>query len=110
METIPNDETGAALKQFIRAGSDLTKKMAIDFFVAVPSKEQGNEIALQVDKLGFKTNVEFDIEADDWTCYCTKVLVPDYSEIIKIEKQLSSIAKHHGGYLDGFGSFGNAGV
>jgi Regulator of ribonuclease activity B len=108
MKPIPNDATGNALKRFAKMGSDLTKPMEINFFVAVPSKEFGNKVALKAGELGFTTSVEQDDETLDWTCYCTKVLIPEYSEVVKVEQQLDSIATEFGGYADGFGSFGNA--
>jgi regulator of RNase E activity RraB len=107
VESIPNDETGEALRQFLKNGSDLTKPMEMDFFVAVPSEKTGKQVAAKANKLGCKVSVEQDGETGDWTCYCTKTLIPDYSEVVKIEKQLSSIAQPYGGYADGFGSYGN---
>jgi regulator of RNase E activity RraB len=113
MQPIPDDATGDALKVIAEKGSDLTKPMKIDFFVAVPSKETGDKVALKARDLGFTTSVEMDdVDLDDdgmlWTCYCTKVLVPEYDEVVKIEQQLDSIAKEFGGHIDGFGTFGNA--
>ncbi len=108
MNSIPNDETGQALKRFVQDGSDITKPMEMDFFVAVPSKDAGDKVALKVHELGFVTSVEQDSETHDWTCYCTKVFIPEYSEVVKTEQQLDSIAKEFGGYADGFGSYGNA--
>ena len=105
----PNDETGEVLKGYVEKGSDLSKPMEIDFFVAIPSKEAGVRVIEEVEELGFKTSVEFDDETNEWTCYCTKTIIPNYSEIIEIEKKLSLIAQTHGGYADGFGSYGNAG-
>ena len=108
MTTLPDDETGNALKEYLRDGSDLMKPMTIDFFIAVPSNNVGDEIALVVKKLGFITSVEKDEESGEWTCYCTKTLIPEYEEVVKIEKILSDIAKAKGGFTDGFGSYGNA--
>jgi len=108
MKPIPNDATGKALRLIAKNGSDLTKPLEMDFFVAAPSEEAGVSIALKAGELGFTTSVELDDEDQEWTCYCTMVLVPDYSEVVKIEQQLDSIAKEYGGYADGFGTFGNA--
>ena len=85
---------------------DLSKPMEIDFFVAVPSKKSGNIVAEKIRNMGFKINVEQDDETGEWTCYCTKTLIPEYSEVVKIEKELTSIAQPYGGYADGFGSYG----
>ncbi|QTL36562.1 ribonuclease E inhibitor RraB [Pseudoalteromonas viridis] len=108
MDNIPNDETGAALKAYVKDGSDLSKPMNMDFFIAVPNKVKGDAIAQKVTKLGFQTSVEFDDEAQEWTCYCNKTIVPSYSNVVAIEKQLDEVSKPYGGYSDGFGSFGNA--
>jgi len=108
MKSIPDDATGDALRRIAETGSDLAKPMKIDFFVAVPSKDTGDKIALKARDLGFATSVEMDDEDLEWTCYCTKVLVPEYDEVVKIEHQLDSIAKEFGGHIDGFGTFGNA--
>ncbi|MEG3223313.1 MULTISPECIES: ribonuclease E inhibitor RraB [Vibrio] len=108
MNQFPDDETAEALGQFRQCGFDLSKPLEIDFFVAVPSKRLGDQVALEVDKLGFKTSVEQDEETGAWTCYCTKTLIPEYPEIVRIEEELTIIAKPYGGYADGFGSYGNA--
>ncbi len=107
MAALPNDATGEALNEFIKNGSDLTKPMEIDFFVAVPSEKTGDEVAIRVKPLGFRVSVEQDTKSGDWTCYCTKTLIPEYTEVIKIEKLLTNIAEPFGGYSDGFGSYGN---
>jgi len=107
MVEIPDDETGKSLKQFIKDGSDLTNPMQIDFFIAMSFKEEGEKIALKVQDIGFETSLEKNVLDSDWTCYCTKTIIPEYSEVVRIEAQLSFISEPYGGYLDG--SYGNAG-
>lgn len=107
MKQFPDDETGEVLNQFQQNGFDLSRPLEIDFFVAVPSKKIGDQVAKKVVNLGFKTSVERDEETGEWTCYCTKTLIPEYAEVVRIEKELTSIAKPYGGYADGFGSYGN---
>lgn len=104
----PDDSTRAALERIARDGSDLARPLKMDFFVAVPHERAGRIIATRVADLGFDTSVEQDTETGDWTCYCTKVLVPTYDTVLAIESQLDSIARDIGGYADGFGTFGNA--
>lgn len=106
LNSIPDDETGNALRRFQSNGIDLSKPLIMDFFVAVPSKKTGDQVAAKVKRLGFKPSVEQDDETGDWTCYCTKTLIPEYSEVVKIEKELDNIARPQGGFSDGFGSYG----
>ncbi|PAU77003.1 hypothetical protein CK501_15670 [Halovibrio salipaludis] len=108
MGQFPDDETGDALNQFQENGFDLSKPMEVDFFVAVPSKSSGEYVAVKAEEAGFSVSVEQDVETGEWTCYCTKKILPEYSEIVKLEKQLDKMAGLYGGYADGFGSFGNS--
>lgn len=108
MTSIPNDAIGDALRRIIAGGSDLTKPMEIDYFVAVPSDSAGNQVARMAQEQGFNTKVSQDDKTSEWTCYCTKTFVPEYAEIVKIEQQLDTLAQPFGGYIDGFGSWGNS--
>jgi len=108
MTELPDNATGDALRRILYAGSDLSKPLEMDFFMAVPSEDAGNRVAKMAQQIGFTTKVERDEETSEWTCYCTKTIVPDYAEVVKMEETLDAIAKPFGGYIDGFGSFGNA--
>ena len=103
----PNDATGDALKQFMDSGFNLSQPMEIDFFILIPSEELGLQFAKHIENLEFSTSVEQDDESKNWTCYCTKTMIPKYEDIILIENQLSRLAEPFHGVLDGFGSFGN---
>ncbi len=100
-------ETAKVLKEFEKNGFDLTKPMLLDFFVVVPSKANGTDFSSEVAALGFDVNVEYDQETSEWTCYCSKKIVPELSTVVDIEMRLSQIASKHGGYTDGFGTYGN---
>lgn len=100
--------TRAALERIAEAGSDLSRPLTMDFFVAVPDEESGRAVAARADSLGFETSLSLDEETQEWTCYCTKTLVATYERVRGIESQLDGLARDLGGYSDGFGSFGNA--
>lgn len=107
IDSLPNDATGNALRQYVKEGSSLHRPMSIDFFVLLPSEDAGNQVAREVRELAFDTSVEYDEETKQWTCYCTKSIIPRYEAIVRIEEQLDSIAQGYGGRIDGFGSYGN---
>lgn len=108
METFPNDDTGAAIRQWAAEGSDITKPMKIDFFVAVPNRVVGDLFASDPELSVFsQVSVEEDAETGRWTCYCSKVVVPIYKDIVETEQLLAGLAKRYGAEFDGFGSFGN---
>lgn len=107
-DALPDTDTGDALRSLINNGSDLSKPIEIDFFIAVPDENAGLEIAREADKIGYNVSLEKDNETGRWTCYCKRKLIAYYSEVVRMEEELDTLAKVHGGYADGFGSYGNA--
>ena len=108
---MPNQQdkaTRAALERIAKDGSDLKRPLKMDFFVVVPDEVGGHTVAARASELGFDTSVEQDSESGEWTCICSKVLVPSYEVVVSIEMKLDSLARDIGGYADGFGTFGNA--
>ena len=105
---IDQKATRDALARIARDGSDLSRPLKIDFFVAVPDEASGHAVARLAAPAGFAVNVEQDAVTEGWTCYCTKTLVPTHEAVIAIEEQLERIARDVGGFADGFGTFGNA--
>jgi hypothetical protein len=105
---VKDDATWAALQRIAQDGSDLSRPLKMDFFVAVPDQASGLAVASRVRPLGFDASLDQDDQTGEWTCYCTKLLVPTYDTVVEIESLLDSIAREVGGYADGFGTFGNA--
>ena len=105
---IRENETAEALRRIARDGSDLTLPLEMDFFVAVPNLDRGDAVAARACALGFRTSVEQDLESGEWTCYCTKILVPELASVLAIERQLQLLARELDGRADGFGTYGNA--
>ena len=104
---LPNDATGDALRRIAADGSDLTRPMWVDFEIAVPSQASGNKIAAKCKELGFRTKVWRDDESDQWTCTCSKTMIPTHADITAIERQFEAIAQPFGGYSVGWVTFGN---
>lgn len=108
MKALPNDAVGDALRRYVELGSDLTREMEMEFFVSAPSKESVDKIAERASLKGFNTSVESDEGTNEWTCYCSLTLIPQYDNVVEIEDILADLAKDYGGFPDGFGSWGNA--
>ncbi|SLJ84955.1 ribonuclease E inhibitor RraB [Psychrobacter sp. DAB_AL43B] len=103
---LPNDDTGNALQRLKDDGTDLTKMIEMDFFISVPSESFGILIIEKIKEA--LPNATFDIEEEeDFTCYCKISMIPSYDDVVETESLLNAIAKPYGGYIDGFGSFGN---
>lgn len=108
MDANSENATRQALKQIELDGSDLSKPLLLDFFVAVPSESAGNVVAKSAAAIGFDTSVEADDESGEWTCYCAIKMIPELSAVLQLEERLDEFGRSVGGKADGFGTFGNA--
>lgn len=105
----PPDADGDALRRLASAGSDLSRPMEIDFVVTVPDERAGTAVAQLAAARGFTPAVSQDEATSEWTCQCTRSMVPAYAAIVAVQAELDAMARPLGGYADGWGSFGNAG-
>ncbi len=115
MNDFPDNDDGDALRRIRDSGNDLSRPMDVDIHIAAPSEEAAIEIANLAGTLGYRTEVYFDDDVEDvdnvpepWTCQCSRVMVLDYNSITEIQVQLNALAAPHGGYVDGWGTWGNA--
>lgn len=85
----------------------MSEPMAIDFFVNVPDEPNGEEMARLAAQRGYTSVVEFDEDRHQWTCYCTKRIVPTYDAIVAAQQELDNLSAALGGRSDGWGTSGN---
>ena len=104
----PDDADGDALFQVVAAGSDLSEPMDIDFAVLVPDEAAADDVAEDAEAAGFTTEVSWDEEAGEWTCYCTKTMIASYEGVKGTQEELRALAAPHGGVPDGWETAGNA--
>lgn len=102
----PDDEDGDALRR-VAERSDMSQPMIIDFFVNVPDEPSGREVARMAAQRGYTSVVEFDQDGQQWTCYCSKRLVPTYDAIVASQQELDNLSAAFGGCSDGWGTLGN---
>jgi hypothetical protein len=106
---LPDDANGDAIRKLISTGNDLDRPMYVDFQVAVPTEEAGNNLAKAAKKLGYKTKVYASNGCElPWTCECSTRMLATYQCIVAFEQELGELASPYGGFPDGWGSFGNA--
>jgi hypothetical protein len=104
----PDDADGDALRQLVQIGADLSRPMMIDFTVDVPTGAAGWAVAHAAIAAGYRVAVEQDEEDGAWTCYCTRDMIVSYEAVVSAQEELSRLSAPHGGYCDGWGSFGSA--
>ncbi|MCM3115496.1 ribonuclease E inhibitor RraB [Neobacillus sp. MER 74] len=101
----PNDADGEALQSLYKDGVNFKKTQSVEFFVAVPDQMTGEKLSQVLKGEGFNCFLEQDDETDEWACSCSKRMLLNHSELIKIQKKLNDLSKPHGGYSDGWGVF-----
>jgi hypothetical protein len=101
----PNDADGDALRSLQKDGLDLKKPHSVEFFIAVPDRQTGEKLSQVLKGEGFNCFLDQDDETDEWACSCSKRMLLNYSELIKIQNKLDTISKPHGGFSDGWGVF-----
>ena len=71
------DPDARVLAQLRKAGSDLSKPHAIEFFLYVPTREAAERLASKLRTIKFETKVAASPQADHWLVSATKSMVPD---------------------------------
>lgn len=104
--SFPNDADGESLR-LVAQYSDLSRPMTVDFHIAASTKESAQLIAQACAELLYHTDVDKDDDGPDWTITCTTRMLLSYKSVIAIQIELESIANPLGGYIDGWGTFGN---
>lgn len=107
LDSIPDDADGDVLRRLAESGNDLSKFMVIDFHVVVPDQEIGLQFAELAQQSGYKTELYYDKEEDEFTAWCSKLMLPEHQALIDAQVELAELALPFGGAIDGWGTEGN---
>ncbi|MGN4425332.1 ribonuclease E inhibitor RraB [Bacillus cereus group sp. MYBK30-1] len=100
----PKDEDGKVLKMLYKQGADFSKSHEVEFFIAIPNQDSGERILLQLKENGLNGELNYDEEFEEWTCICSKEMMLNYEDIVRIQEELDELSKQLGGYIDGWGT------
>jgi hypothetical protein len=81
--------------------------MVIEFSVDVPDERAARRVAEVAACAGFDPSIIRDDETDSWSVYCAKEMLATYETVIDVQSELNRLLRPHGGYCDGWGTFGN---
>jgi hypothetical protein len=104
---IPDDADGDAMRRVIADGADLTRPMLIDFQIDCPDARSAEAIAARISPEQFAISIYQDPEDGSVTCECSREMLLVHSELIRMQRELTDIARPFGGWCEAWGTFGN---
>lgn len=99
-----SDPDQQILEQLKKAGSNLAKPHAIEFFLYFPTQAAAKEAASTIEKSGFSVTIKQSAQGSDWLCSATKTMVPELAALQKIRKDFNALASSKRGEYDGWGT------
>jgi len=76
--------------------------------VAFADAASCNAFAARPELAAFAVEVSANTESSGWTCYCSCRLLLTGPHVARAQADLDVVAREHGGFIDGWGTFGNA--
>ena len=101
----PDDDNGKMLQAMAEAGLDLTREMAIDFFIVFEDKRDA-ESALEdlvAQESDGELEIHFNEEIEKHELIVTLTMVPEYDAVVAKEIELNDFASEYEGMTDGWG-------
>ena len=108
IDNIPQYADGDAIRRVIKHGTDVSKPIKVDFFVALHCIADAESMAKLATENGYTTEVEVDPEFNSFTCNCTKEILLTHENVTSIQAQLDRLAEPFDGWSDGWGTFGDS--
>jgi regulator of RNase E activity RraB len=99
-----DDWDARMIERLRRSGIDPFKPVDVDFFVAVPSKEQAESIASRLRAEGFETDVRELRDSVDqpWSVQALKNMSLNVHGVREVSTRLRQMAEEAGGRYDGW--------
>jgi regulator of RNase E activity RraB len=92
------------ITQLQKAGSNLAKPHAIEFFLYFPTESSAKQASSRIREAGFQSQVKKAAQGDTCLCFATKEMVPTEDALETIRNDFDSLATSLGGEYDGWGS------
>jgi len=99
----PSSPDQMVIAQLQKAGSNLAKPHAIEFFLYFPTESAASQASLRIRDEGFQSEVKKAAQGDMWLCFATKEMVPTQDALDTIRNNFDSLATSLGGEYDGWG-------
>jgi hypothetical protein len=94
----------AVIAQLKKAGSNLSKPHAIEFYLYFPVREAADRVAEKIRAAGFAAKVDRAAKGPDWIVLATKTMVPTETALASIRRDFDAWASAEKGQYDGWGT------
>src|SRR5688572_6409716 len=94
---IPDDDNGRVLQLLRARGDVLDKPRIIDYCFAFATRLQALEFAASVGEIDYEVCISYYEEKLMWQTVVKKFMIPDHTEITRIEADLTARAEVAGG-------------
>ena len=98
------DPDADTLAELARAGSNLGKQHAIEFFLYLPNHAAAEEVAAQLTNEGFQVEVRPAETPPEFLCLATRSMSPELGELQRLRRYLTAVAESRDGAYDGWGA------
>lgn len=92
------------IAQLERAGSNVGRLHAVEFFLYFPERDAADLAATKVATLGMETKVDRAADGRLWLVFATRNMVPTEKELVRLRALLEAIAAEGKGEYDGWGA------
>lgn len=104
MSQFPDDGNGDMLQALVDAGVDITKPMALDFYLVFPDQAKAEQALQALVASNLEGEVELNLnDLNQWELIVALSMVPEHAAITAKEVELDKFAKKFAGYNDGWG-------
>jgi len=101
----PQDPDAAVVAQLKKAGSNLEKPHAIEFFLYLPSEAAAHRVSDTLMVRGFSTKVAPAASgAAEWCVEAIRTMLPEVGALAALRNELGSLARSEQGSYDGWGT------
>lgn len=97
-------ENQAILNQFADQGSDLSQARVIDFEHVFQDKTAADRFCNLAEAEGYKATL-YERDDGNWDAQASTRIIPTADAITLCEMELSTLARQHDGYADGWGFY-----
>jgi hypothetical protein len=92
------------INQLKRTKSNLSKPHNFDFYLYFPTRYEANQATIELLMEGLNCEMKPGAVGNDWLCLVSIQLVPEETELAKLENIFVKIATAHHGEYDGWES------